>query len=148
MNEIIKGVEKMSNQDLKEKFIELRIQDETFEAIAEKLKVSKQTLIKWSKEDEIKETITTAHLMKYQSILKIYEQNRQGKIEYFASLSKKMKDELKKRDLSKVRTENLLKLILYNDEKLSRLIPSKEYGGGFTDCLIEINPSFFLNPED
>ncbi len=138
----------MSKEDTKEKFVELRVAGETFEAIAKKLEVSKQTLINWSKEDAIKETISTARLMKYQSILKIYEQNRQGKIEYFASLSKKMKDELKTRDLSKVRTENLLKLILGNDEKLSKLIPSHEYGGGFMDCLIEINPSFFLNPED
>lgn len=138
----------MSKQDTKEKFVALRVAGETFEAIARKLKVSKQTLIKWSKEDGINETITTAKLMKYQSILKIYEQNRQGKIEYFASLSKRMKDELKTRDLSKVRTENLLKLILGNDEKLSQLIPSKEYGGGYTDFLTEMSPSFFFEPED
>ena len=138
----------MSKEDTKEKFVELRVAGETFEAIAKKLEVSKQTLIKWSKEDGINETITTAKLMKYQSILKIYEQNRHSKIEYFASLSKKMKDELKTRDLSKVRTENLLKLILGNDEKLSKLIPSKEYGGGYTDFLLDINPSFFFEPED
>ena len=127
----------MSKQDTKEKFVELRVAGETFEAIAKKLEVSKQTLINWSKEDAIKETISTARLMKYQNILKIYEQNRHSKIEYFASLSKKMKDELKTRDLSKVRTENLLKLILGNDEKLSKLIPSKEYGGQYPDFLIE-----------
>ena len=138
----------MNKQDLKERFVELRVAGETFEAIAKKLEVSKQTLIKWSKEDGINETVTTAKLMKYQSILKIYEQNRQSKIEYFASLSKKIKDELKTRDLSKVRTEILLKLILGNDEKLSKLIPSKEYGGLYTDLLIEMNPSFFFEPED
>ena len=132
-------------QDSKEKFVELRVSGETFEAIAKKLEVSKQTLIKWSKEGEIKDTITTAQLMKYQSILKIYEQNRQGKIEYFASLSKRMKEELETRDLSKVRTENLLKLILDSDEKLSKLSPSKEYRD---NLLIEINPSFFFEPED
>ena len=138
----------MSKQDLIEKFVELRIAGETFEAIAKKLEVSKQTLIKWSKEDEIKETVTTAKLMKYQSILKIYEQNRQSKIEYFASLSKKMQDELKTRDLSNVRTENLLKLILSSDEKLSKLTPSKEFGGEYMDFLIDTNPSFLFNPED
>lgn len=95
----------MSKQNLKEQFVELRIKDETFESIAKQLSVSKQTLINWSKEDEIKETITTAKLMKYQNILRIYELNRQAKIEYLAELSKKVKDEVIKKDFSKVSAE-------------------------------------------
>jgi DNA-binding XRE family transcriptional regulator len=35
----------------------MRINGETFEFIAKELKVSKQTLINWSKEDEVKESL-------------------------------------------------------------------------------------------
>jgi len=136
----------MSKQDLRERFIQLRIKGETFERIAKELFVSKQTLINWSKEDDIKETIATARLMRYQSILEIHKQNREAKIEYFAELTNKLKQELEKRDFSKVPTEKLLKLILDSEDKLNELIPSQEFGGGYVDFTFENNPSFTFNP--
>jgi len=89
----------MSKDQLKDKFIELRIKGETFDSIAKELKVSKQTLINWSKERNIKETITAAQLIKYQSILKMYKHNREGKINYFYELLKKLKEEFNSKDL-------------------------------------------------
>ena len=139
----------MSKEDLKEKFLALRIQGRTFEAIAKELSVSKQTLINWSKEDEIKEAILTAKLMRYQSILAIYKQNREAKIEYFAELSKKAKEELSKRDLSELSVDKLFKLVTDAEEKLSDLIPTYQYGGSFLELdILETYPSFTLDPED
>jgi DNA-binding XRE family transcriptional regulator len=66
----------MNKEELKDKFLEMRINGETFEFIATELKVSKQTLINWSKENDIKESLQIARTIKYQKILKIYKQNR------------------------------------------------------------------------
>ena len=104
--------------------------------------------INWSKEKEIKETISAAKLTEYQSILKIYEQNRKAKIEYFAELSQKIKKELIQRDLSRIPAEKLFKLALESEEKLRALVPCQEFGGGFPDFDFEANPSFTLNPKD
>lgn len=89
-------------QKEKERFLELRISGKTFQEISEELKVSKQTLINWSKEEELKEAITTARLMKYQSILQVYKQNREAKVTYYASLNQKAQQELMKRDFSEI----------------------------------------------
>lgn len=47
----------MNKQEQKERFLELRIGGDTFDTIASKLGVSKQTLINWNIDLEIKESI-------------------------------------------------------------------------------------------
>lgn len=64
--------------------------------LARRLSVSKQTLIKWSKETNVKEAIDAVRVMRYQSILKAYEQDRLSKIECFVQLDQKVKSELLK----------------------------------------------------
>ena len=89
-------MEKPNRQEKKDEFIELRIKGETFESLARRLSVSKQTLIKWSKETNVKEAIDAVRVMPYQSILKAYEQDRLSKIECFAELAQRVKSELLK----------------------------------------------------
>ena len=62
-----------------------------------------------------------AKLMRNQGILEIYKQNREAKIEYFAELSKKAKEELSKKDLSELSADKLFKLITDAEEKLIKL---------------------------
>jgi DNA-binding XRE family transcriptional regulator len=88
----------MSKSEIKEKFVELRVEGMTLEAIADSLEVSKQTLISLSNEHDIQETIGIANLIKYEGMFRNYEQNRNTKLEYFASLNKKLDDELRSRD--------------------------------------------------
>lgn len=138
----------MTHQKKKEEFLALRIAGETFQAISEKLGVSKQTLINWSKEAEIKESISTARLIHYQKILRLHEQNREAKIEFFACLAHKVKQELMSRDLSEVPADKLLKIILDSEAKLNDLVPAREFGGDFQEIDFGGNPSFYFNPED
>jgi len=87
-------MEKPNKQEKKDEFIELRIKGETFESLARRLSVSKQTLIKSSKETNVKEAIDAVRVMWYQSILKTYEQDRLSEIECFAQLAQRVKSEL------------------------------------------------------
>jgi len=139
----------MNKEEQKIKFTELRIKGDTFESIAKQLKVSKQTLINWSKCDEIADAIRIAKLTKYQNLLKSYELTKHNKIEHLAILGKKAKEELLKRDLTNISTEKLLNLFLILTTKLKEEVPTHQYGG---ECILEpifgITPSFTFNPED
>jgi len=138
----------MSKQDAKDKFIELRIKGETFESIAKKLNVSKQTVINWSKEKNIQEAIETAELMKIQSILKTYQLNREAKIKYYCELNDKIKNELSKRDFSKLAVDKLFKILISNESKISYLIPSKQFFENELDISSSFTKTFVFNPQD
>ena len=142
----------MNREELKDEFVKLRLCGQTFDAIASKLLVSKQTLINWSKEGQVKETITTAKLTKHQSLLKAYELDRQAKIEYYAELAQKVKKELLNRDLTPLTTDRLFKLMIDCEERLKNLIPTYQFGGegGISSLLqeLEVGPSFHFDPED
>jgi len=138
----------MNKEELKEKFIEFRINGETFESIAEKLNVSKQTLINWSKDDLVKETISTARLIRHQKLLQGYGQNRDAKIEYYSSLLKKLKDELEKRDFSSLTSEKLLTVIINCENELKKSVVIRIFGGDDIIKFDSIQPSFTFNPED
>ncbi len=139
----------MTRDDKKERFIELRIKGETFESIAKELEVSKQTLINWSKEHEVNQTITTARLMKFQNILKVQELNREAQIEYYSKLINKCKEELFKRDLSEVATDKLLNLILKASEELKKIVPAHHYKYDVDIIRPSIlNQEFYFDPKD
>ena len=80
----------MNRQNKKDRFLELRIKGETFQSIANILKVSKQTLINWSKEVEIKQAIQIAMLMKYQELVKQYQQTREERIKFNLEIIRKV----------------------------------------------------------
>jgi DNA-binding XRE family transcriptional regulator len=139
----------MNSQKKKEKFLELRIEGETFESIASELSVSKQTLINWSKEKEIQEAIDIAQKMRIQSVLKQYQNARKDKIEYYSKLSQKVKLELLKTDISQLKPEKLLDIAIKCDNKLNDLIEGKLFGGGSVLGEWETEkPSYYFNPED
>jgi len=139
----------MNKEDQKLKFTELRIKGDTFESIAKQLKVSKQTLINWSKCDEVKETISTSKMIKYQNLLRTYDLSRDSKIEHLATLAKKAKEELLNRDLSNVPTEKLVNLFFSLTTKLKEEIPTYTYGGELPfGAFLDAKPSFTFNPED
>lgn len=138
----------MSKEELKDKFLEMRINGETFEFIAKKLSVSKQTLINWSKEDIVIETIDVARLIKHQKILQTYGQQRDAKIEYYSHLLKKLKDELLERNFSNLQAEKLLLVILNCENELRKLTVVQMFGGDDIIKWETTQPSFTFNPED
>lgn len=139
----------MNKQEQKERFLELRITGETFEKIASELSVSKQTLINWSKDLEIKDSLDIARSIRYQAILNQYEATKRDKIEFYSLLSQKVKNEISSIDLSMVRPEKLLDILIKCDARLSDLVKGRKFGGGnpFDEFLPE-EPSFFFNPDE
>jgi len=105
-------------EDSLEKFVEMRISGKTFAEISEALGVSKQSLIGWSKNVETKETISVGKLMRLQSTLKIFEMDREARVQRFATLAQKINAELEKRDLSEIPTDKLLKMAVVNERRL------------------------------
>jgi len=161
MNERFKETIKRINESIQkntvlktkhiDKFLEMRIEGETFDSIAKKLKVSKQTLINWSKEKNIKDTIQAGKLMKYQSILKSYQLNREAKIEKLAILSKRINEELAKRDLSDIPTEKLLKMAILQESRLDKSIPKqlfRDKSALYDQDYLDAEATFYFNPED
>lgn len=106
-------------------------------------------MINWNKNLEIKESIDIARTTRYQSILNQYEATKKDKIEFYSLLAQKAKDELRRIDLSKMRPEKLLDVLIKCDARLAELVKGRRFGGGspFDDFLSE-DPSFFFNPED
>ena len=139
----------MNTQNKKDRFLELRIQGETFDSIAKELEVSKQTLINWSKEPEIQEAISMASSVRVQAILKEYELLRNNKIEYYSALSKKVREELEKTDFSKVKTDKLINILIKCESKINDLVIKRTFGGGdIFDDMLNQQTSFYFDPED
>ena len=100
----------MKDQETKERFIELRAKGLSFEKIAKELKVSKQTLINWSKELEIE--IANLKAIELDALQEKYFLTKQAKIELFGEQLQKVKMELEKRDLSKICTDKLFDIFI------------------------------------
>jgi len=108
----------MSEDKRIETFIRLRVEGATFEAIADKLEVSNTTLIAWNKNIDTQEAIQAGRQMKIQSILKNHQLDKPSKVNAIAFFSKKIEEELAKRDLSEISTDKLLKMALMNEQRL------------------------------
>jgi len=92
----------------KENFIDLRSDGLSFDTIAKKLNISKNTLI--NLQLELEDKIRNALFFKYQTILEKYKLNHKNKIEYHSKLLEKVMKELKHRDLTKLNFKELLLL--------------------------------------
>ena len=92
----------------KEKFIDLRSDGLSFNTIAKKLNISKNTLI--SLQLELKDEIRNVLFFKYQTILEKYKLTHKNKIEYHSKLLAKVLKELEYRDLTKLSFKELLLL--------------------------------------
>jgi DNA-binding XRE family transcriptional regulator len=100
----------MKDDDIKNKFIELRAKNWSYNRIASELKVSKQTLISWSK--ELSHVIANLRAIEMETLQEKYFAVRQKRIELFGEALRKIQLELEKRELSKVSTEKLYLLLL------------------------------------
>lgn len=103
-------------------FTELRIEGKSFDEIAVILKTSKQTLIDWNKQIQVKETIDTGRAIKINSIVKTFQFDLNNRLQTYLQLSKKINDELLQRDLTTVTTDTLLKMSIANDGRVKELI--------------------------
>lgn len=127
-----------------EKFIELRIAGYSFEEIAKELQTSKQTLIEWNKKMEVRNTIQEGKAFKMNNLVKANNFNLENRVKSYLKISKKINDELLKRDLFKVPTETLLKMSIASDNRLRELL-NKSFQIGNNPGIIdfELNDGYF-----
>lgn len=97
----------MKKIELKDQFVEMRAAGISFAEIAEKLGVSKQTLISWSK--ELSREIHNARTMRTDALFEKYKVAKTARIEFFGDQLAGIFGELKKRDLGEVATPELMK---------------------------------------
>jgi DNA-binding XRE family transcriptional regulator len=100
----------MKDQPTKERFIELRANGWSFDRIAKELKVSKQTLVAWSKELTLE--IANLRAIELEALQEKYFLLKGKRIELFGEKLKTIREELDKRNLKDVPTEKLFDLLL------------------------------------
>ena len=114
----------METNEKKEKFIQLRAKGYSFDKIAKKLQMSKQTLIDWNK--ELEEEISNFKAMELELLYEKYYLTREQRLQTFGQMLSRLKDEIDIRDLSEIPTEKLLDLFLkYNEKVKEELIEPK-----------------------
>ncbi|MHA2123126.1 MAG: hypothetical protein ACW990_18155 [Promethearchaeota archaeon] len=92
----------------KEKYVDLRSDGLSFNTIAVKMHVSKNTLI--SLQLELETEVRNATYLKYQAIIEKYKLNSKNKIESHSKQLAKVIDEIDKRDMSELTLKELLAL--------------------------------------
>lgn len=100
----------MKEADKKEKFIELRVQNKSFDKISEEINVSKPTLIKWSK--EFHHEISNLKSLKLEEIKEKYIVTREHNAKLFRGLLDKVQAEIEKKDFSNYTFNDLM--VFYN----------------------------------
>jgi transcriptional regulator with XRE-family HTH domain len=106
----------MKIAEQKERFVELRAAGQSYAACAQKLGVSKTTLISWAKELSLQ--IQNARALRLDELFERFAVAKEKRIETFGRRLEAILAELDNRDLSGVKTEALLSLALKFGEHL------------------------------
>ncbi len=94
--------ENTMDQANKSRFIELRAAGHSYNKIAKKLKISKPTLIKWSR--EFSNDIKNAKLLELESLREEYQLGREHRLRVLGTQLSKFNNEILKRDLTEIPT--------------------------------------------
>jgi hypothetical protein len=108
----------VKDQETKNRFVELRAMGWSYGRIAQKLKVSKQTLINWSKELSLQ--IANLRAIEMETLKEEYSLLKSQRIELLGQKLKAIKEELDKRNLAEIPTEKLLNIFLKGHAILER----------------------------
>jgi transcriptional regulator with XRE-family HTH domain len=100
----------MKNQEVRERFVELRAQGWSFERIAKELNCSKQTLINWSKESSLQ--IRNLKALHLDALQDKYLVGKEHRVRVFGEQLNRMIAELEKRDYRHVPTMKLLEMVM------------------------------------
>ena len=105
-----------ATQKTREQFIELRAENISFDKIAKQLKVSKSTLILWSKIYEL--DIQNLRAITYEALNERYKVGQQHRLQMWSEQLESVREELKKRGLGDIPTPKLIELLDTLSEKL------------------------------
>jgi transcriptional regulator with XRE-family HTH domain len=102
--------------ELKPEFVELRATGLSLARIAERLSVSKTTLIAW--ERELTNEIAEAKFLQMQSLLETYKACKAERVKFLGKMYERLTEELSKRDLSEVEPAKLLEMLAKVEQRL------------------------------
>lgn len=101
---------------VKLRIIELRAEGLSYAKIAEALKISKQTALEIVRDN--KDEVTSLQAMEMEALFDAEKINLRGRVEQLSSLQARLRDELAKRDLSKIPTDKLIALFIKTNQAL------------------------------
>lgn len=127
----------MKSLDVKENFVELRAEGKSYDTIAEELGVSKQTLINWSK--DLSEEINNLKVVAIDTIQEKYIANKQARVAMFGTMLKKVREELEKRDLSDIPTNQLAEMLFKFSNNLRQETDNMELRQKYNTLLSSID---------
>jgi transcriptional regulator with XRE-family HTH domain len=102
--------------ELKPEFVELRASGLSLAKIAERLSVSKTTLIAW--ERELCNEIAEVRFLEMQALLETYKACKAERVKFLGKLYQRLTEELTKRDLAEVEPAKLLEMLFKVEQRL------------------------------
>jgi len=99
----------MHDNEMRNRFLELRARGLSFNQIAQELNVAKQTLINWSK--SMAKEISNLKACEIDALRQNLDLTRRAKLEAYGSQIIRLREELDKRDFSEVSTDKLLDML-------------------------------------
>jgi len=100
----------------KPEFVELRASGLSLAKIAERLSVSKTTLIAWEK--ELSNEIAEARFLEMQALLETFKACKAERVKFLGKMYQRLTEELAQRDLSEVDSVKLLEMLLKVEGRL------------------------------
>ena len=98
----------MKDNETKSKFIEMRAKNISFDKIAKELKVSKQTLITWSKDNELE--INNLREIEFDSLRERLKLTKENRLTFLSKCLERINAELEKRDFANIPDSKLIEL--------------------------------------
>ena len=108
--EVENETDELGKEEQKSKFIHLRAKGNSYARIAEKIGVSKGTLVNWN--NELDAEIAQARSVELEALQEEFFLLKEGRIRLLGEQLKAIQIEIGKRDLSKVKTDKLMELQL------------------------------------
>jgi len=106
----------MTDLQTRQRFIELRANNTSFDKIAKELKKSKPTLIDWSR--ELIEEIANYKALALEAIQEEFALSIRARLESKTIIFNKLREEAESRDYSEIPTEKLLTLLSTQEQRL------------------------------
>lgn len=129
----------------KQQFVQMRIEGQSFEAIAKSLSISKSHLVEWNKETETRTAINEGLAIQLNDTVRTLEMGKQARLTAMIKTYKKVIEEIDKRDLSDVSTDKLIQLSVLLNQKINDQNISVEIGDSEGFIKFETGAYFNLN---
>ncbi len=135
----------MKTETKKQKFVTMRIEGQSFEAISKSLSINKSHLVEWNKETETRTAINEGLAIQLNDTVRTLEMGKQARLKAMLKTYKKVIEEIEKRDLSDVSTEKLIQLSVLLNQKINDQNISVEIGDNEEFIKFETGAYFNLN---